>query len=874
MRRLITTILTIALSVPLVYAARTKKQKEGVDIDPTNALMCFAGNIHQFNNIFPQEKVYLEFDNTAYFQGETIWFKAFVTHATTFKSAPSKVLYVDLVAPNGEVIRKQKHKIVGGQCDGAFRLLDVGTSQSREKRGMVDYPSGFYEIRAYTQNMLDFSREALFSRVIPVYTKPKLEGEYDEACVILKEDNIFKGKDRDETAQEGKKRSVNVTFYPEGGDLIQGLPCRVAFKATGMDAFGMDGYIVTGSNDTARTVHDGMGSFMITPDGTESVRFVQADGKSTRFSLPKALKSGYSMIVSSVSDSVMQVSIRRTLDHADEPTAIAVTCRGELVYFEETGMGDSLDFTIDSSTWPVGVCRMTLYNKDGKILSSRSLFHNNDAFESPTLSLSLDSLSRQPFSMEVLNIKLTDRTGTPLHDRFCLSVRDRSDYGTGHTDNLMSNLLLSSDLKGYIHEPAWYLESNDKEHREALDLLTLVQGWERYEWKYMTGQKQFVERHRVEDSLTLNGWLLSYVKREPVKEVTISASFRPDENKNRFESFKFRTDTNGYFGFNLSDFYGKGEMGIRLTRERSSGKIKHPTGIRIRFERADMPASRVFSKDEIDLNHNRRRIAAQEQQVGQTVMYGGQPRVIKKDLGIVLDEVEIDEDRATVNYDEFVSYDVEEDTEMELDMGEYSTFLYDYLLSKGVPVDVDDKEQYTIRGHKIEYYIHNKSKYIPPKKPFDFPMLIDMIDVKSVIVYERPMRKVDLLKFMPIIELNRIDSLDKMYTEYEQVYLIDILVKEDHELLSYKSIRDLSQRKTKVIGYSEPVQFYAPQYPAGGMEGDIDARRTLYWNPNVITDKDGNARVEFYNNSYSKNFVISGAGLTAGGTPFIIDQDW
>ena len=873
MRRLFTTLLTLVLSVPFLYAAKAKKQKAYESLDPTNALMRFAGNIHQFNNIFPQEKVYLEFDNTAYFQGETIWFKAFVTHATTFKNAPSKVLYVDLIAPNGEVLRKQKHKIVGGQCDGAFKLLDVGTSQSREKRGMTIYPSGFYEIRAYTQNMLDFSKEAIFSRVIPVYTKPELEGEYDEACVILKEDKIFEIEDRDDAADDEKLRRVNVSFYPEGGDLVQGLPSRVAFKATGPDAFGIDGYIVTGGRDTARTLHDGMGSFMITPDGRETVQFIDSRGKSYSFSLPKSVKSGYTMIASSPADSVMNVNIHRTADRVGEHTALAVTCRGDLVYFEETGTRDSVELTLDSSLWPVGVCRMTLYNQDGKILSSRSLFHNNPEFQSPTVTLSLDSLSRQPFSMEVLNFKITDRNGNPLHDRFCLSVRDHTDYGTGHTDNLMTNLLLSSDLRGYIHEPAWYLESNDQEHRQALDLLTLVQGWERYEWKYMTGLTQFVERHRIEDSLTMNGWLLSYVKREPVKEVTVSASFRPDENKNRFESFKFQTDTNGYFGFDLSDFYGKGEMGIRLTRERSSGKIKHPTGIRIRFERADMPASRIFTKEEIDLNHNDRRNRLVQTQ-DQTVMYGGQPRVIKKDLGIVLDEVEIDEDRATVNYDEFVSYDVEEDTEMELDMGEYSTFLYDYLLSKGVPVDVDDKEQYTIRGHKIEYYIHNSSKYIPRKKPFDFPMLIDMIDVKSIIVYERPMRKVDLLKFMPIIELNRIDSLDRMYTEYEQVYLIDILVKEDHELLSYKSIRDLSQRKTKVIGYSEPVQFYAPQYPAGGIEGDIDARRTLYWNPNVITDKDGNARVEFYNNSYSKNFVISGAGLTAGGTPFVIDQDW
>ena len=98
MRRLITTLLTLVLSVPFLYAAKAKKQKVYESLDSTNALMRFAGNIHQFNNIFPQEKVYLEFDNTAYFQGETIWFKAFVTHATTFKNALSKVLYVDLTA--------------------------------------------------------------------------------------------------------------------------------------------------------------------------------------------------------------------------------------------------------------------------------------------------------------------------------------------------------------------------------------------------------------------------------------------------------------------------------------------------------------------------------------------------------------------------------------------------------------------------------------------------------------------------------------------------------------------------------------------------------------------------------------------------------
>jgi hypothetical protein len=70
------------------------------------------------------------------------------------------------------------------------------------------------------------------------------------------------------------------------------------------------------------------------------------------------------------------------------------------------------------------------------------------------------------------------------------------------------------------------------------------------------------------------------------------------------------------------------------------------------------------------------------------------------------------------------------------------------------------------------------------------------------------------------------------------------------------------------------VEYYSPQYPEGGVPGEIDPRRTLYWNANVITDNEGNARVEFYNNSFSTRYTISGAGITASGIPYILKQDW
>ena len=838
--------------------------------DYTRELMRFSGNIHQFNNMFPQEKVYLEFDNTAYFQGETIWFKAFVTHATTLKRAPSKVLYVDFLAPTGQLLKQQKFKIIAGQCDGTISLMDMSTAQSREKRGLVEYPSGFYEIRAYTQNMLNFSHEAIFSRVIPVYTKPNRYGDYNNSRVVVDEKNILIQHVREDADEDSRK--INLSFFPEGGDLINGLPCNVAFKATGKDGFEINGALIYNDGaDTAYTVHDGMGMFSIVPKGIGFVQFVTTEGKQRSFTLPRAIRSGYSMITQPVSDSHLKVSIARTSDRLGEQVALSVTCRGDVIYFQDIRDDDGSNLDIDCSDWPIGVCRMTLYNKDGRILSSRSIFHNNEKFRSPTISFSTDSMSRKPFSKEIINLKLTDKDGNPLRDRFCISVRDVSDYGNGHNDNLQSNLLLSSDLRGYIHDPAWYLAAVDEEHREALNLLTLVQGWERYEWETMTGLKPYHEKHRIEDSLTMNGWVLSYSLRKPVSDIDVYAAVMPNYDKTKSETFQYHTDSTGYFGFNLADFYGDAKMSVNLMSKRRNGQSRFEKSTRIQFERSDRPESRPFVKQQIDLNHNKNRNLKKEEDI---FTDDGLPLVIRQDLGIVLDDVDITEKRQFVDYDTYQSWDVQKETEMQLDLGEYTTDVYGYFLEKGIRLDYGNISPF--------FYVHDDVQLLD-KKPFDDPMAIDMIDVKSIIFYDRPRPMIYFVKLQNLTPLllkyrdKRIDGewyrmmMTNILTPY---YLIDIQIKNESERMSYDDIRNLGRRTTTVQGFSRPVEFYSPQYPEGPVFGDEDIRRTLYWNPNVITDDEGNARVEFYNNSYSQRYTVRGAGITASGIPYILNQNW
>ena len=111
-------------------------------------LVTYAARINYFNQLCPQEKVYLHFDNTAYFQGETIWYAANVVDATTGGEAASKVLYVELLSPTGVVLKQQKLKVVDGRCHGSFSLIDTSVEEAVALRGAIGYPSGYYQIRA------------------------------------------------------------------------------------------------------------------------------------------------------------------------------------------------------------------------------------------------------------------------------------------------------------------------------------------------------------------------------------------------------------------------------------------------------------------------------------------------------------------------------------------------------------------------------------------------------------------------------------------------------------------------------------------------------------------------------------------------------
>lgn len=848
---------------------------------PFQSLLSYVQNAYQFSQICQQEKVYLHFDNTAYFQGDVIWFSAYVVNAATQTPAQSKVLYVELLSPNGVVLKQLKLKIENGQAHGSLPLVESPTEEARALRGVMALPSGFYEVRAYTRTMLNFDNDAgVFSRVFPVYEMPEKEGDYSTPT-MRRWDNPY-----DMQRPEAEKpKKLNVTFYPEGGELVMGISNHIAFKA--MDAQGqgvaVNGEVSLGNDKepvAITTIHDGMGHFTLTPTKKHHSAEFTYDGKKYTFRLPEATDKGYALRIDNMQEEQLRGQLTGHAECSDELLGMMLICRGAIAYFDTISIKKSIaTFTIPKKKLPTGVHQLTLFNAAGQIFAQRHLFINN-GIESGNVTIAISGNRHEPFAPVKMDVHTSLPDGTPLPATISLAVRDKQELGTTYTDNIHSNMLLSSELKGYIHNPGYYFENSDAEHVRALDLLMMTQGWTRYNWAQMTRVEPFYIKHFVEDGLVIDGCVLGRMKDKPIEGATVKMALYSPDRLQKQETIVV-TDEHGCFGFAVEEFYGKWDMFLSVTKDDKN------LDCRIRLDRASRPTPQAYSSTDIYFQEDS--FLIDETTLAET---DKKPTLQSyPDSVFLLDNVDVYGRRKYIDYLTFKAYNAEEDTELHIDQGQYTYMVRDYLREKGYNVDITrydgvipdglttredmiswELDQCPINNRRVLWYLHNegskwiKSSYIPG---FD----IDMEDVKSIIVYDSPFDYMtlpfvrDILTVEQLNELNETKHLDDV-TLSRGLYVVDITMYPK----GLRRSKVKGQRQTTFRGYSEVPEFYAPEYPDGPIKGDVDYRRTLYWNPSLTTDAVGKAEVTFYNNGYSKEFILSAEGITPQGLPLHIHQ--
>ena len=352
--------------------------------------------VQNFGEMLPQEKVYLHFDNTSYYQGDPVWFQCYVvTSELNRPSDLSKTLYVELLNPGGEVIAKRVLPVRNGRCHGSFELTQL------------PFYSGFYEVRAYTKYMLNFGEEVIFSRVLPVFDKPRAAGDFKEKNIqryaVYKYPQV-----RKKTAKEKK---VNLKFFPEGGNLVEGIPSRVAFEAT--DAYGnpiaLSGTVINREKKeiaSFATVHEGRGTFVYTPTNGENHKAeVELNGKKYRFDLPEARLQGYVLQVDNLSsEDSIAVSVQKNPHTPESVLGLAVLGHGKLLNYCLLNIRKNtpVSFKLDKTEWKAGVAQIVLFDTAGQIIADRLIFMRKP--EPLTISVRKNKEDYQPFdALEVNN---------------------------------------------------------------------------------------------------------------------------------------------------------------------------------------------------------------------------------------------------------------------------------------------------------------------------------------------------------------------------------------------------------------------------------------------------------------------------------------
>ena len=871
--------------------------------DTYKRLVTYAAHIGYFNQLCPQEKVYLHLDNTAYFQGETIWYAATVVNASTLDTAASKVLYVELLSPTGVVLKQQKLKVVDGRCHGSFTLIDNAVQEAVEKRGAIGYPSGYYQIRAYTRAMLNFDDAGIFSRVIPVYKAPDEEGDYADPIM-----RRYNGKEtnRPRVKKTEKPDRLNITFFPEGGHLIGGVPCRIAFKATDQQGHGVDIESLTDEQGHAIVLspqHGGMGSFVHTTAKGEDKLTATYGGRPYTFRLPEAEEAGCALQLHAAAPDSLVADVILTGELADSLLGYTVTSQGKLCAFDTLAFRKSRQsIGFSTAKLPTGVTQLTLYGTSGAVYAQRLFFVDN-GYPTVPLTITADKDIYHPFD----EVKLRLQTATDTPATFSLAVRDAADYGSAYRDDIRTYMLLSSELKGLIENPAWYFgEAQEEARSTALDLLMMVQGWTRYDWRKMAGVEPFPVRHYTEEQLVVDGWAFSRIKETPLANTKIFVRMTSLDRKHKQET-TVTTDSLGYWSVGVEDFEGEWDLYMET---RQAGRNGEKRTTRIRMERSSAPE--VYAYDPIDTY-----LPAYTWSIDSmlTVKEAEDSEFKLPTDAHLLDEVVVNGKRKYVDYCTFHAFDAEKDAELMIDAGSYTYKVEDYLREKGYDVThydgmsyedyltaaelmpqtlpkiyhvIDESlntadsldisktniyyqwlvDQVKVDGYRTFWYIH-EGKQNRTRASYFNGFELDLSETKSIIVYDD---KKMFASFPPIAD-NMPQRLIQHFLRADAesgspagLCVVDI---ELNPARKHRTYADKYARATSFKGFDTTVEFYAPTYPDGPVQGDKDYRRTVYWNPEVTTDANGVTNVSFYNNGYSRSLTVSAEGLTADGLPIL-----
>jgi hypothetical protein len=426
------------------------------------------------------EKAYLHFDKPYYVAGDTIYFKAYVTLGERHElSKLSGILHVDLIDKNDALMKSLTLKLINGLASGDFSLPDT-------------LQKGNYRIRAYTQWMRNNGPDYFFNRYLSVGSINTLN----------------------RVSATTKSAQPALQFFPEGGNLVSDVPSKVAFKAVGANGLGINVTGVVIDNEKREVAkfaasHLGMGSFDLTPETgkTYKAKVTYANGQQSIIDLPQPDAKGIVLAINNDNPNKVSIEIRANRayykENLNKDLNLVIYAGGAVNTVKTKLDNEILGIDLPKTSFRTGILQVTLFSQTGEPLSERLAFIQNQDL----LNLAVTS-DKQVYKTEQ-KVHINLKNNTSANGYFSVAVVDENkvpaDENTEST--ILSNLLLTSDLKGYVEQPNYYFANVTDDTRKNLDVLMLTQGYRRFVWKELLNNNATAAAYQPENFLDITGSL-------------------------------------------------------------------------------------------------------------------------------------------------------------------------------------------------------------------------------------------------------------------------------------------------------------------------------------------------------------------------------
>ena len=865
-----------------------------------------------FANAIDAEKIYLQLSGTSFDTSEIIWFKAVVTDAVNLlPTTKSAILHVELIDPlDKQIVDRKLLKIQTGIADSFFQLHS-------------SYKEGKYIIRAYTEWNKNFGSDFITSIPIHLYklqqddtkpnpiqdvvfTKDLTTNMFSISSTIFPTalDSLHSGeamlhitwKDGADSILIKPKKKANLVvqhnvptdiqiinyrlktqhtvftksivldkeygslqFFPEGGALVEGLQSVVGFKY--LDYRGRGAKVkgvIEDENQNKVTEFEsnalGMGRVVMLPKSgkTYYAVLITKNGTTFKFELPKAKTTGVVLRLIS-NDSLKELRVWDKTKNSDS-VFVKMFHRGRnLLLLKSRFKNGMFSHRVLSKELPRGVIGLTLYDKQYKPIAERHFFND---FEDEKLDIKIDT-DRKLYSIrDSVQLSITTQVnGKPIPASVSIIAIDSSYfYGTNVTrSTIVSYFLLESDIMGTIEYPSYYFDKDKK--LVDLDYLMLTQGWTNYKYREKKKPKFFQSEKGLEVTGTVGG-VQQINKKKRLRNNTYAINMLMMGKP--IEAYTQNIDSTGYFRFMLNDSYGNGQKFVIQPSDEKNISDNFKVNIKRRkipeityeIEKIIAPVDSVIEKKMI-------------QKIQENIKYD--PFLLPNT--IALNEVEVSDYRLTPERTEMLDLhgmpDVVIDNKELIKKEEnWTGRLYRWLLFN-YPEELQIRRVGSGLGFEIAQVHRAGFTYV----------VIDGIPVN--IAYYNLIGDIPLegVKSAEIIR-NKISANRYFYDVFNCASCQRPLFPAILAIYTYsgKGLFGAFPVQTNLLNdtapqYSPIREYYVPEYhyPAKTDWNTPDRRKLLYWKPNMVTDRIGEAKTTFFNSDSTGKMVLICEGITVNG---------